>query len=656
MIRPPSDPVTRSFVRVGLAVGLVENLVMVRAYDLAFTGPLDAVLFLVAFTAAAGLMWGLAGGVASLLLRRVVKAPRGGGRSRLAVAAFLWVVVCGHGVLIAGMLVRDVADTPARQVAAAALALAGSALVVWLGLPARQPARRRLPAPILVMLAALLITAWGMRLAGRETSVAVPERLAVPRHPVVAGPAGRGVEGPRLPGGTNVVLIVLDTLRADHLSLAGYPRSTSPITDALAASGVHFTQVITQATRTSPNMASMLTGTTPYSHGIIRSRSVLDDRLLTWAEILAAAGYQNLAVVANPNMGRRFGFTQGIDDVTELFDGPPGSDAAAVYSRAMDRLDAGIESPFFLWLHPIDPHAPYAPPAPYDTFFAGDPLHPDRQGIDLEFTALARDGGIHPGARLGDLTRWGDFIARYDGEIRYADLWLGKFLAALDRLHLRENTLIVFTSDHGESLGEHRYFFAHGTYTYDATARVPLVLSHPDLPSNRTVTDLVRTVDILPSVLEMLGVPVPPVIEGESFLPMIDAPEAARPGRVAPISSGTSGYVTLAARDAYHKVILTPQRWGRFDGLLTAKLSIWPGAPDSIYRHRSYRTELYDLGADPDETINLAGQEGTAGAHLALALTGWMDSARSGYDAVRPTLEDLDPALRERLRSLGYIE
>jgi arylsulfatase A-like enzyme len=455
-----------------------------------------------------------------------------------------------------------------------------------------------------------------------------------------------------LPEGTPVILILVDTLRADHLSYAGYRRDTSPTVDRLAREGVVFERVIAQATRTSPNMASLLTGTGPATHGLVAAQSRLDQDLVTWGEILAGHGYGTAGILGNPNMGHRFEFTQGMQHVDEAFS-EPAFDAGVLFPRGLAWLAERGRDPYFLWIHAIDPHSPYAAPGPARDRYQADETHRAGPSDALPLTE-SRFGGVYPEARLPEARSLSDYVARYDAEIRFFDEALAAFLSGLD-VEGGVPPLIVFTSDHGESLGEHDYFFSHGNFTHDATARVPLVFHHPRLPAGLRVPRMVRTIDVLPTVLELLGFDVPPSVEGRSLVPLIAG--GSLDPEPAVIFAGFPERVEAAVRDERYKLIARPLHAGLFDRWTTARLRAWPSPRrTSPLQGPRYELHLYDLAADPGETANLYGQLPDVERALRSRLLAYVDNHRGSATNRRVADQELSDEMREQLRALGYVE
>jgi len=342
-----------------------------------------------------------------------------------------------------------------------------------------------------------------------------------PSHPQTTGPeASPAAELPRRAtrvarsGRTNLILITLDTVRADALGTYGQALPTTPEIDRMASEGVVFDQAMTASPSTLPSHATIMTGLFPPAHGV-RSNAgyALHDDQTTLAEILSGRGYVTAAEVAAPVIGRRTGIAQGFAHYREPADfdadrkqlivadpNAPGGqrvqesydrDGRDITKRGLEFIDAHADAqrPFFLWLHYFDPHADYQAPAQYTRGLESSPYH---------------------------------------AEIRYADHQVGRILSRLREQGLRERTLVVLTADHGESLGEHGEE-THAYFVYESTMHVPLIFwGAGGLPAGARVETLVRTADLVPTILASLGLRVPPIFQGEDLGPLIKGDASAK--------------------------------------------------------------------------------------------------------------------------------
>jgi arylsulfatase A-like enzyme/tetratricopeptide (TPR) repeat protein len=392
----------------------------------------------------------------------------------------------------------------------------------------------------------------------------------------------------------NVLLVTIDTQRADHLGCYGYKAAVTPTLDALAARGVRFATAVGHAPLTAPSHASILTGLTPLKHGVRDNGAfVLPAAVRTLAQDFEAAGYRTAAFVSGFPLKRRFGFDRGF----QLYDDhlPRGKDArrTAYVERTADRttdaalawLDAppvagGEQSPLFLWVHYFDPHAPYEAPA--------------------------------------------EFMSRvatpYDGETAFVDAQLARLLQRFDAAAKGRPGYVLVTADHGESLGEHGED-THGIFVYDATIRVPFLLAGPGLRPRVVERPVARGIDVLPTLLDYAGLTARSV-EGRSLR---RAAEGER----------------LADEPSYAESLHPQLQYG------WAPLHAWRTAKYKVIE--APRLELYDLEADPGETHDRSGEEATRLAGMRSELQRAM--ATTTPDAAQAA----DAETQERLAALGYV-
>jgi arylsulfatase A-like enzyme/Flp pilus assembly protein TadD len=415
---------------------------------------------------------------------------------------------------------------------------------------------------------------------------------------IVAGGAGAlWLYGPgrrtRVPrdGALNVLLITLDATRPDRLGCYGYAKGKTPAIDNLARRGVRFENAYASVPLTLPSHCSIMTGLTPPGHGVHNNGRELGPEPETLAQILKRAGLRTAAVVASFAVDSRFGLDRGFDSYDDSFQPwlpfkPLNSErkaeeVAAAFGRW---LDGNAGSQFFAWVHFFDPHLPYRPPSPYREEFATDP---------------------------------------YDGEVAYMDFQVGQVVNKLAEKRLLGRTLIVLAGDHGEAFGE-KVETGHGVFLYDETLRVPLIFfAENSLPQGRVVRSRVRLIDILPSILDLLGQPTPTRIQGVSLVPFIE-------GR------------TRRDLDVYLETFFPRESfgWSELVGLVRGD---WKFI-------RAPRPELYDLAKDPGESRNLVSTAARRAADLnarleTLIREGTVLSAKEGTPAVE---------VQDRLISLGY--
>jgi arylsulfatase A-like enzyme len=448
------------------------------------------------------------------------------------------------------------------------------------------------------------------------------------------GPKKAPTARPAVAGNSlNVLLITIDTLRADHLGAYGYRRRTSRRIDALARRGVVFEQAYTYWPKTRGSFVAMMTGRLASQSGYGKTHPLLLDFNPTLASVLKDAGYETGATVDNPNVASSLGYAKGFDSYRETWEEKPlvteMDRTRAITADGVRRLRAASpDKPFFLWLHYVNPHAPYEPPAPWDgAFFDPDGARgPALRPVEGFHGGVPKQWAV-PGKPLG----W--YVARYDGEIAAVDAEVGQLLDALDASAVRDRTLVVVTSDHGESLGEHEYYFDHGEDLFDPSIRIPLIVAGPGIPAGRRSDVLATTLDLVPTVLDAVKVSYPPDLAGESLLPA--ARGERRPDR--PRLQGQNDRNLLAAWDRRFKVVATP---------------LGEGA----------RYALYDRQADPGETrdASAAWAERAREERRELELfRERIDAQRAGTRRLlegRSGEQRLSAEACEKLKAMGYVQ
>jgi arylsulfatase A-like enzyme/Flp pilus assembly protein TadD len=400
------------------------------------------------------------------------------------------------------------------------------------------------------------------------------------------------------PASPNILLVTLDTTRADRLGSYGYAAAATPHLDRLARDGVRFERALSTAPLTLPAHASLLTGRQPFTHGVRNNgHFVLPDDVPTLATALASRGYETAAFVSSFVLDRQFGLARGFGRYDDGLDEvPPGPFVSLELERRGDRTRAAVQEwlrargrhdgarPYLLWVHLYDAHEPYAPPSPFRESFASRP---------------------------------------YDGEIAFQDAVVGQLLADVGYASMR-SPLVLVAGDHGESLGEHGES-THGLFVYDAALRVPLIVAWPGVLAPRVVGSTVSLVDVAPTLLDLAGAPSIEGADGRSLRALL---EGGKPEHdPAPAYAETyfpQFFMQWAPLRAIHA-----GRWKYID------------APEP---------ELYDLEADPREERNLLSHESTRATSLKRALDG-METATGG----RLASTTLTPDVREKLASLGYV-
>jgi choline-sulfatase len=407
----------------------------------------------------------------------------------------------------------------------------------------------------------------------------------------------------------NVVLIVVDTLRADHLGAWGHPRDTSPHLDRFAARSRRFARAWSQAAWTTASVGSLMTSAYPTALGLEEEHSVLQDDAWTLAEALAAAGLDTAAVVSHWFCADEYGFGQGFDtfDDSHVL-GHVGVSSERVTDAGLAWLDQREgQAPFFLWLHYFDPHFAYTLHDGHD--FAPDSEYAGPVRDEMRFSQLS-ELALEP-PDVAQLQRL------YDSEIAYTDRQIGRVLDRLDELGLTDQTLVIFTADHGEEFLEHGRL-GHGKTVYEEMIHVPLIVGCPHWEPG--VVDVpAANLDIFPTALACLGLPEPAGLEGRALGPAVPAP------RTVFSQTGKRNRI-LAARSGDLKLI----------------------------RDRGGNVELYDLAADPGEQRDLSERAPPGLAPLAAELDVFRRRLRKSANL--PVRNQPSAELRDQLEALGYSE
>lgn len=406
----------------------------------------------------------------------------------------------------------------------------------------------------------------------------------------------------------NILIVVADALRADHLGCYGYQHLTSPHLDALAASGVVCERLFCEATPTQPSFTTLYTGQHPLTHGIIahNDQAVLSREAPFLTELLLQAGYTTCAV---DNLARaRPWFERGYEfyiDPSLRHVLPLAVTGDELNARALPWLRAFGQEPFFMLVHFWDTHYPLVPPERYrGLFYNGrDPHDPANHSLerwwDHPLGMMARDTWLRD--RGGLITDANYIIALYDQEIRYLDDAVGALIGTVDDLGVRERTLIVVMADHGESMTEHGIFFEHHGL-YDCTTRVPFIMSWPGrLRAGLRLPQLLHSSDIAPSLLDAAELPAPESMDGRSFWGLATGREQ-KGGHERVITAECTVQAKWSLRTHQHRLILSRE-------------------PD--YYGNPTR-ELYDLASDPGEEHNIAEVDGPTAEALESELEDWI--------------------------------
>ncbi len=481
------------------------------------------------------------------------------------------------------------------------------------------------------------------------SGIAAAVGAGVVRAPSSAPDPAAGVSRPA--HSPNVLLIGIDTLRADRLGPWGGSAET-PAIDRLVREGVVFRRARSVAPATGPAFASIMTSRFPPSHGVVQSAMELDRRVPTLAERLRREGYATAAFVSAYVLDARYGLDRGFDHyddelVTRFGGALEEKDSVTLAERTESWLRSHSERPFFVWAHAFDPHSPYR--CWRDDFGDGDELH-GRWLVETMQQVGRREGGA---ARLARLHRC------YQREVEHVDRLVGRLLATLDDLGVREETLVVLVADHGEALAERSGYIGHIHSLHEPVLHVPLIVRFPDGRfAGRVDERPVSSLDILPTVLEALDLPRESGVAGESLVAVLDgAPRRARP----------------------HVSMREPAHWFEEGEAFAIYEAEW-----KLIDYQSAPPELYHLASDPAERVNLAEQHPDRVVALQAALAAWKREV--GYrkrwttgvrrwlrrakhatlawiareeplpDVAAQDARDLDPEEVRQLRALGYLE
>jgi arylsulfatase A-like enzyme len=438
-------------------------------------------------------------------------------------------------------------------------------------------------------------------------------------------------EGEKAATRPNLILITIDTLRADHTSLYGYSRDTTPELSKLAAAGTTFEVAYAPASSTGPSHATMFTGKYPTSHGLVKNGTPLAPKQETLAEILSGQGYQTAAVVSSFVLDRRFGLDQGFETYQDDFEAEEstvkleewrGHDVPKGFDRRADDatrratrwlwFERDKERPFFLFVHFFDPHSPYAPPEEFAQHFTLGPALGSKRGAE-----------------------YAEELRKYDAEIAYTDRELGSLLGAFEAQGLLDDTLVVVTSDHGEGLMDHGVWL-HGLDVHEESVRVPLLLRWPGVvPEGKRASEPVALVDLAPTLLDLMSIPHDrESLEGRSLAPYLRGEASLDP----------------------NQPVFLHRRWiadTRVDGVEVSgeQFGVRVGGLKLIDHTTDRSDELYDVEADPGETRNLLSRSPDDHQRLSKILESWKLEHVGESGSSR-----LSEGVRKALEALGYVE
>ena len=422
-----------------------------------------------------------------------------------------------------------------------------------------------------------------------------------------------------------IILISLDTLRADHLSIYGYHRNTSPSIDAFARESIVFDQTVVQAPKTLASHMSMMTSLYPSFHGVWEKSAPLADDHITLAELLQKEGYRTAAFTDGGWMRPEFGFNQGFETYISARIG-----IANILPRVKRWLDKNKSNPFFLFIHCYDIHSPYNPQPPYNKAFH-DFTYTGNLKPSTKILAAAVDNKLKVNDE--DLRH---FIALYDGGIRYTDEKIGELLSYFRESGLEDQSLIIITSDHGEEFKEHGSFL-HWQLYYRPNLHVPLIMRIPNYPKKEIrIKELVQSIDLLPTILEIALLPPHPKAQGRSLLPLINRYKS---------------FLNRSLWQVFHPFKKDSNTsYAEYDSPDTC--SIISDGYQMIYNLKSHSFQLFNLKADPLAKENIAKDRNGISERL-LSKFKEIYSATPSYKA---SIINLDEETRKQLEALGYLD
>ncbi|MEE2612319.1 MAG: sulfatase [Acidobacteriota bacterium] len=498
-------------------------------------------------------------------------------------------------------------------------------------------------------------------LAGRDVTLSLELEAAdagvigLWGSPVVRDRAPSKAGVPATPQG--VIVIMADTIRPDHLGAYGYPRDTTPVLGRLAGGGTRFDDTVAQATWTKVSTPSILTSLYPLTHGVKDVPDRLPSSATTLAEIYRAAGHATVSFSSVTFSGAATNLHQGFEELHEAASRTGlnrGKSARGFVDRLLPWLDVHRDVPFFVFLHLFDPHSPFEPRPPYNTMWANpaeraahaERVSEVRQQIDSPFLrgqvmpsqADLDASEIDVDAFLSYRKAW------YDGSIRGMDTEVGRLLARLEALGLTDRVVVAVVGDHGEEFLEHGSSW-HGQSVYGELTQVPLILWAPGrIPAGRQVSDTVRTIDLMPTLLELSGLPLPETLQGQSLLPLLAPGDGMeQPGWIHRPAVAEEHVRTEAGTDDRH-------------ASYALVLDGWRLIHNVTRDEDEPEYELYDHGRDPLNLSDVATDHPEVVDRLAADLERWRRRAEAARLPADAELADtLSADELDRLRSLGYL-
>ena len=451
----------------------------------------------------------------------------------------------------------------------------------------------------------------------------------------------------------NVILIVVDALRPDHLGVNDYNRDTSPNIDRFSKQGTSFLNTYCTCPRSDPSISSILTGMYPHNHGV---RLVYGNKpnpsITHLPEILQTHGYKT-AFMGSGGL-RDTSQKRGFDDYNLLLWKIRNKIGRGIYKiinsnnflgvtqqftdSAIEWIKKNSNKNFFLFLTLIDLHWPYEMPKPFDHIF--DPNYKGNHDfMTMANGKFSRGDMIFGNIKLPE-KEVNHAIAHYDGGIRYIDEQIGKLLNVLKENNLEEDTLVILTADHGENFGEHNFYFQHGASLYEPSLKVPLIFKYPGLPNSKIIGVRIQNTDIMPTVLDMLNIPIIDKIDGISLLTLIE-------GKT---EKGNDFIFAESIEEHFkgNKRVYFPGIKGKWRTMIVGnwKIIYIPHPKEDIF-------ELYNIKSDPEEKNNLIDQEKDMALHMKKKILSFLNHQSNEGDADSSNLTEKSKKL---LIKLGYLE
>lgn len=452
-----------------------------------------------------------------------------------------------------------------------------------------------------------------------------------------------------MPIAMNILLIIVDALRPDHLKFNGYFRDTSPAIDKLSKEGTYFQNCYSVLPRTNPSVTSILTGLYPHVHGVrMVTGNKLAENTASLPQILRNHRYKT-AYIGEPV--HRYGLEKGFDDflllrwnlknkirkgIFKIIKPKEKIGAAHLYTdTAISWISKNIHKKFFICLHYNELHWPYI--SPFENTF-------DKEYLGKhDFNTLADGKFLRGDIIFGNVRLPKEevehAIAHYDGNIKFIDTQISRLLDFVDKKGISEEALVILTSDHGENFGEHGFYFQHGASLYQPSLKTPLILANKSISKNKKISENVQIIDIMPTVLDMLKIPLIDKIDGKSLLPLIESEsDFARDFAFAE---------SIEEHFEGNKRVFFSGVKGKWRTMIVGKWKIiyMPHPKEDIF-------ELYDLEKDPDENTNLILEEKKTAEEMKTRILDYLKHQSNEGDI---PIEDLTEKSKKLLKKLGYI-